>query len=84
MLFRSGVVIEAKTAVGDNDVELGVYPIGCDLCTERSDATPCGQKPGMKGCKQGTQYAPKVPCQYQGKKMGGGSVIVVSAIGAGA
>jgi hypothetical protein len=51
--------------------------LGCDICTAR-DNPPCGIAKGKEGCKAGTQYKPDVPCQNQGKKMGGGSVVVVA------
>jgi hypothetical protein len=63
-----------------NEKVLGVFPLGCDICTARQNP-PCGMKPGTDGCKTGTQYKPDVPCQYQGSKMGGGSEIIVSYLG---
>lgn len=55
----------------------GLYPLGCDICVERQNPS-CGIPKGKEGCKAGTQYAPAVPCQNQGKQMGGGSVVRVS------
>lgn len=54
-----------------NEQLVGVYPLGCDLCVARG-SPPCGMKPGTDGCKAGTQYDPKPPCQYQGATKGGG------------
>ena len=72
-----------KTMIGPplgksgNELLLGVYPYGCDLCTANSAGT-CGIPPGAAGCKAGTQYAPVPPCQLQGAvKGGGGSVLVM-------
>ena len=60
-----------------NEKVLGLFPLGCDICTARQNP-PCGMKPGVVGCKHGTQYKPDVPCQWQGPVMGGGSMVVVS------
>lgn len=60
-----------------NEKVFGLFPLGCDICTARQ-SPPCGMKPGRDGCKAGTQYRPDVPCQYQGKVMGGGSVVKVT------
>lgn len=59
-----------------NEKVLGVYPYGCDLCTDNSVGT-CGIPQGTAGCKGGTQYKPDVPCQYQGAVMGGGGTVNV-------
>lgn len=59
---------------------LGVFPLGCDVCTARQNP-PCGIPPGNDGCKAGTQYKPDVPCQVQGAAKGGGSTIVVTYSG---
>ena len=59
-----------------NEKAFGVYPNGCDICVARQ-SPPCGMKPGKDGCKGGTQYAPDVPCQYQGPTMGGGGAYTV-------
>lgn len=64
-----------------NENLYGVYPMGCDICVARSSGTPCGQTPGSKGCKAGTQYNPHPPCQHQGKTLGGGSTITVALEG---
>lgn len=63
-----------------NEKIFGIFPLGCDICVARQ-APPCGIAPGKwEGCKSGTQYAPNVPCQYQGPTMGGGSLITVSLV----
>lgn len=67
------------TGPSGNAEVLGVFPLGCDICTARQNP-PCGQSPGSTGCKAGTQYDPKPPCQYQGKTMGGGSTVRVGLI----
>lgn len=77
----NGTVLGPVTSGSDNEQNFGVYPLGCDLCTARSDATPCGMSPGTDGCKAGSQYKPDVPCQYQGPTMGGGSRVVVRYLG---
>jgi hypothetical protein len=59
-----------------NEKVFGLFPYGCDICVSRQ-APPCGIAPGGTGCKAGSQYAPDVPCQYQGPIMGGGSVVKV-------
>lgn len=87
--FSNKVAIEYKPPSGSrtligpplgksgNELLLGVYPYGCDLCTSNSAAT-CGIPAGPTGCKAGTQYAPIPPCQFQGSvKGGGGSVVVI-------
>lgn len=62
-----------------NENVFGVFPLGCDICVARQNP-PCGQTPGYSGCKIGTQYDPKPPCQYQGKQMGGGSKVRVALV----
>lgn len=57
----------------------GLFPYGCDICVARQQP-PCGIPSGGSGCKAGTQYAPAVPCQYQGPQKGGGGVTVVVAL----
>lgn len=64
------------SAVG-NEKAFGVYPLACDICVERQ-SPPCGYEPGKTGCKAGTQYAPDVPCQYQGTVKGGGTAVLVT------
>lgn len=54
-----------------NEKVLGLFPFGCDICVERQNP-PCGIAKGKTGCKAGTQYDPKVPCQWQGPHKGGG------------
>jgi hypothetical protein len=54
-----------------NQEVFGLFPYGCDICVARQ-SPPCGIAKGTEGCKQGTQYDPKVPCQYQGSRKGGG------------
>lgn len=80
LTYGQTVLGPVTSAVG-NEGALGVYPIGCDLCVSRSSATPCGMVPGTDGCKAGTQYDPKVPCQYQGAVMGGGAAVLVTYLG---
>lgn len=70
--------IVPKGASGNENV-FGVFPLGCDICIARQNP-PCGQTPGYAGCKVGTQYDPKPPCQYQGKQMGGGSKVRVALV----
>jgi len=62
-----------------NEIVFGVFPLGCDICVSRQQP-PCGMPTGADGCKKGTQYDPEVPCQWQGTKMGGGSVIRLSLV----
>jgi len=62
-----------------NELVLGVFPLGCDICVARQ-LPPCGIPTGTDGCKKGTQYNPEVPCQWQGTKMGGGSTIRISLV----
>ncbi len=62
-----------------NENVFGVFPYGCDICVERQNP-PCGISKGKSGCKEGTQYDPKVPCQWQGPKKGGGGQITVSLL----
>lgn len=76
-LTYDGQTIGRVTDSVNNEKAFGVYPMGCDLCVAKSDQTPCGMTPGNYGCKSGTQYEPDVPCQYQGKSMGGGSSNVI-------
>lgn len=62
-----------------NEKVFGLFPYGCDICVARQ-SPPCGIPAGGSGCKAGTQYAPDVPCQYQGAVMGGGSAVKVSLV----
>jgi hypothetical protein len=63
-----------------NEKVLGVFPYGCDICVERQNP-PCNIKKGKTGCKAGTQYDPKPPCQWQGTtKGGGGSAVTVELL----
>lgn len=63
-----------------NEKVFGLYPKGCDICVAR-EHPPCGMQPGKDGCKSGPdQYHPDVPCQFQGKTMGGGEKIKVSLV----
>jgi len=78
----SGVKLGPVTSATGNEKVFGAFPLGCDLCTARSPQTPCGMSPGSDGCKAGTQYDPAVPCQYQGSKMGGGTLVTVTYEGA--
>jgi len=59
-----------------NEKVLGVFPYGCDICTAQQNP-PCGIPPGGSGCKAGTQYDPKPPCQFQGAVKGGGGIVEV-------
>ena len=59
---------------GDRQM-LGVFPVGCDICVERQNP-PCGIAKGKFDCKDGTQYDPTPPCQWQGPTMGGGDLAV--------
>ena len=54
-----------------NEIIYGLFPYGCDICTARQNP-PCGIPKGKTGCKVGTQYDPKPPCQFQGSTKGGG------------
>ena len=62
-----------------NERALGVFPLGCDICTARQKP-PCGMVPGDQGCKGGTQYHPDVICQWQGAVMGGGTPTRVTLV----
>lgn len=68
----------AKNDAGDAQLN-GVFPYGCDICVARQDP-PCGIAKGYDGCKVGTQYDPKPPCQWQGKNKGGGDLAVVVSL----
>jgi hypothetical protein len=59
-----------------NENVLGVFPYGCDICVAQQNP-PCGIPPGGSGCKAGTQYDPKPPCQFQGAVKGGGGIVEV-------
>jgi hypothetical protein len=80
--FSNGVEIQTGTVMlaafkgTGNEKALGVFPLGCDICVARQHP-PCGQTPGRDGCKAGTQYAPAVPCQWQGAVKGGGTPVRV-------
>lgn len=62
-----------------NEAVYGLFPLGCDICVARQ-SPPCGMTPGKSGCKAGSQYAPDVPCQYQGEVKGGGGAYRVSLL----
>ena len=62
--------------VDGNEWVFGLFPYGCDICVERQNP-PCGIAKGKEGCKEGTQYDPDVPCQYQGLVKGGGETITI-------
>ena len=70
-------VLGPVTSSSGNEKALGVFPLGCDVCTAR-EHPPCGLIPGKDGCKAGTQYKPDVPCQIQGATKGGGLAVTVS------
>jgi hypothetical protein len=74
--IQTGGVVLAAHAREGNEKALGVYPIGCDICVARQHP-PCGMTPGRDGCKAGSQYAPAVPCQWQGAVKGGGTPVRV-------
>lgn len=76
----NGTKLGPPNGAAGNEKVLGVFPLGCDICTARQ-SPPCGMKPGKSGCKRGTQYKPDVPCQFQGAVMGGGSIVNVSYLG---
>ena len=78
----SGTHVLAPNGRDNNEQSLGVYPYGCDICVARQNP-PCDLAPGTDGCKSGTQYAPTVPCQYQGPDRGGGGKIVIVYSGEG-
>lgn len=68
--------VKGKTG---NENLTGVFPFGCDICVERQNP-PCGIAKGKDGCKAGTQYDPKPPCQWQGPTKGGGDLAVTVAL----
>lgn len=63
-----------KGQTGNEKLE-GVYPWACDLCSG-SESPPCGFPTDAGGCKAGTQYDPKPPCQYQLPQKGAASIKV--------
>jgi hypothetical protein len=74
MIMAGGKRISIAGPTG-NEKAFGVYPMGCDICVARQ-SPPCGMSPGKDGCKAGPdQYHPKVPCQWQGTVMGGGTAM---------
>lgn len=73
---KSEIALGPPKGQTDNEKVFGVFPYGCDICVERQNP-PCGIAKGKFGCKEGTQYDPKVPCQWQGTAMGGGDLAVV-------
>jgi len=65
----------------------GVYPNGCDICVAKQSPPcgiqPCGSpdgSPASCGCKVGSQYDPKVPCQWS---FAHGLVATVALVGYG-
>jgi len=82
---RIAITVNGITTLGPplgrdgNEKVFGLFPYGCDICVARQ-APPCGIPTGTQGCKAGSQYAPDVPCQYQGSVMGGGSIVKVSLV----
>ena len=78
-ITADGTQLGPTKGKGGNELVLGVFPLGCDICVARQQP-PCGITPGNDGCKGGTQYNPDVPCQWQGTKMGGGSSISLSIV----
>jgi len=89
---RGGMLVLGPTRgpdwgpIGNRDV-FGVYPPGCDICVARDKNAPCGFKecgdpdgsPPECGCKAGTQYDPKIPCQASFPK--GSSVVLALVAG---
>jgi len=73
----SQVILGPPNGDAGNEKVLGLFPFGCDICVERQDP-PCGISKGKTGCKAGTQYDPKVPCQWQGPHKGGGGDATIS------
>jgi hypothetical protein len=72
-----GVKLGPPVGATGNEKVYGVFPNGCDICVARQ-SPPCGMKPGKDGCKKGPdQYHPDVPCQFQGKVLGGGTAMRV-------
>jgi len=83
--YSNDVKIEAdKVTLGPNlpsgnERVLGVFPLGCDVCTARQ-SPPCGIAPGTNGCKSGTQYKPDVICQWQGAVKDGSTAARVTLV----
>jgi len=84
--FSNLITIEAGDATlgppngpKGNEQVFGLFPLGCDVCVARQ-SPPCGIPKGTDGCKAGTQYDPKPPCQWQGTVMGGGTAVVVKLV----
>lgn len=71
----SPILLGPVMAKSGNAKLLGVFPYGCDICVARQNP-PCGLAKGTRGCKAGTQYNPKPPCQWQGSVKGGGQLAV--------
>jgi hypothetical protein len=71
----SAIALGPPVGQTGNEKVFGLYPYGCDVCVERQNP-PCGIARGKDGCKKGTQYAPDVPCQWQGTIKGGGGLSV--------
>lgn len=69
-------VLGPPRGADDNEKLDGIYPFGCDICVARQNP-PCGFDAGSSGCKEGTQYDPHPPCQYQLPQKGAASVRVV-------
>lgn len=65
------VILGPPQGKDGNEGVFGLFPYGCDICVDRENP-PCGIPTGQKGCKAGTQYDPKPPCQFQGPQKGGG------------
>ena len=74
-ITADAVKLGPPNGAAGNEKVYGLYPLGCDICVARQNP-PCGIPKGKDGCKAGTQYDPAVPCQNQGKKMGGSVVRV--------
>ena len=64
----------ARGQTGNEKLD-GVYPWACDICAG-SQSPPCGFPIDAGGCKAGTQYDPKPPCQYQLPQNGAASIKV--------
>lgn len=72
LMDAGGTMLGPPNGKTGNEKVFGLFPLGCDICTERQNP-PCGISKGKEGCKAGTQYKPDVFCQYQGKVLGGGA-----------
>lgn len=74
-----GTLLGPPAGATGNEKVYGLFPVGCDICVARQNP-PCGIAKGKTGCKTGTQYAPDVPCQWQGPTKGGGGQVTISLL----